>query len=40
MTVKEMAEYLGCSRDTIERRLKKCDELVLQDGVISRRNSS
>jgi RecA-family ATPase len=37
MTVADMAEYLGCSRDTIERRLKKCDALVLHDGMISRK---
>lgn len=36
MSVKDMAEYLGCSRDTVERRLKKCSELNLKDGQITR----
>ena len=36
MSVKDMSEYLGCSRDTVERRLKKCSELNLKDGQITR----
>ncbi len=37
ISVQDMAEYLGCSRDTVERRVKKCGELVLNDGVITRK---
>ena len=37
MTVKDMAEYMGVSRDTVERRLKKCSDLILHDGTITRK---
>lgn len=38
VTVQDMAEYLGVSRDTVERRLKKCDKLILKNGIIQRKN--
>ena len=34
--VQDMANYLGVSRDTIERRLKKCTALTLKNGQIVR----
>lgn len=38
VTVQDMAEYLGVSRDTVERKLKKCDALTLEKGKITRKN--
>ncbi len=38
VSVKDMAEYLGVSRDTVERRLKKCTELILKNGTIQRKS--
>ena len=37
ISVQDMAEYLGCSRDTVERRVQKCNALVLTDGMITRK---
>ena len=37
VSVQEIAEYLGVERRTIERRLKKCDELVLENGQVTRK---
>ena len=37
--VQDMAEFLGVSRDTIERRLKKCSSLKLKNGKIIRTKS-
>ncbi len=34
--VQDMADYLGISRDTIERRIKKCPQLKLKNGEITR----
>lgn len=39
VTVQDLAEYLGVSRDTIERRLKKCGELTLKNGEVVREKS-
>ena len=36
VTVQEMAEFLGVERRTIERRLKGCDGLTLENGKVSR----
>ena len=36
VTVQDMAEFLSVSRDTVERRLKKCNELKLENGKITR----
>ena len=35
VTVQDMAEFLGVSRDTVERRLKKCSSLKLKNGKIT-----
>ena len=40
VTVQDMAEYLGVSRDTVERRLKKCEKLILKNGKIQRKDES
>lgn len=37
MTVQDMAEYIGADRRSVERRLKKCSELVLTNGKITRK---
>ena len=34
--IDDMAEMLGVSRDTVERRIKKCSELKLENGQIIR----
>lgn len=34
--IDDMAEMLGVSRDTVERRIKKCGELKLENGQITR----
>ena len=36
MTVQELAEAIGVSRDTVERRVKKCGDLRLENGTITR----
>jgi hypothetical protein len=36
VTVQDMADYLGVSRDTVERRMKKCDRLKLENCKITR----
>lgn len=36
VTVQEMAEFLGVERRTVERRLKKCDDLLLENGEVKR----
>jgi transcriptional regulator GlxA family with amidase domain len=36
VTVQDIAEFLGVERRTIERRLKKCDGLSLENGEIKR----
>lgn len=38
VTVQDMAEYLGVERRTVERRLKKCSQLVLKNGKITRKS--
>jgi hypothetical protein len=38
VTVDDMAEYLGISRRTVERRVKEHEELVLENGDIKRGN--
>ncbi|MBQ4346410.1 MAG: AAA family ATPase [Oscillospiraceae bacterium] len=38
VTVQDMAEYLGVERRTVERRLKKCSQLVLENGKITRKS--
>lgn len=39
VTVQDLSEYLGVSRDTIERRLKKNSELTLKNGEVVRGKS-
>ena len=36
VSVNDMAEFLGVTRKTVERRLEKCKELVLENGKIHR----
>ena len=37
VSVQEIAEYLGVERRTIERRLQKCNELILENGQVKRK---
>lgn len=37
VSVQEIAEYLGVDRRTIERRLKKSNELALENGIVARK---
>lgn len=37
VSVQEIAEYLGVERRTIERRLQKCSELLLENGQVRRK---
>lgn len=36
VSVEDLAAYIGVSRDTVERRLKKCDALKLENGQVTR----
>lgn len=39
ISVDDMANYLGVDRRSVERRLKKCDDLILNNGIITRKTN-
>lgn len=39
ISVDDMADYLGVDRRSVERRLKKCDDLILSNGIITRKTN-